>query len=1127
MSCGKNCNCGCCDGTKAVTPAPIYNRPGLDALTYRIGEHGSFFETMRARLSSTDFPALKGFGARTTDDPSIALMDGWSTVADVLTFYQERLANEGYLRTATERRSVLEMSRLIGYAPRPGVAATVYLSFDIDQNADQPVDIPTGSRVQSLPGPGETAQSFETIEDFTARREWDAIAPRMQRPNSILRMFIGTDESPGARVYLQGTSTGLKANDALLIQLFDGAPLMYRVSDVIPDSTANSTQVRFRNWDGSEIQPPTTTMVSRALLAFQQTVSGVNSPQSISQQILVAIGTFLEWLSDQSMASPLDTSVAQFLGDPKLVVKILLEVDTLQQAAASGISDATLAGDLKVAIRDIGAFSGCEGVTGIVATATQTLAASLSAIDVKKPNIQPKEDLVISGLLKQIVARLDLARSVPPRNSQSLVRDPATLFDPNSDVGAQAVAALAPAVATELANAIRNAKVSSDVPITIYAMRKKSLLFGSTASPKITGVNRDTGVASFQEWSDTDIHAAERQDTVYLDTPQETIQPGTWLVLDYSSVNTGVLGAISLPTLTQNSLLIARTGAISSKLARAVYNVSGQTTQIGLINADNQFTANWFSYDQSAATSLSSSTAAPPAAFTLIRHTVVYAQSEELPLAMEPIEDDICGGDQWIETDGLYTGLDTGRWLVVSGERADVAGTDGVSGSELVMLDAVQQYVQKTDLTALGALGQTAAAQLLTFEPGETLHTYLKLATPLAYCYQRGTVTINANVVKATHGETRNETLGSGDASATLQTFALKQSPLTFVPANVPQGVTSTLQVFVNGVQWQEAEALIAMGPIDRDFLTQIADDGTVSVIFGNGKSGARVPTGVANITAIYRNGIGQPGNVRAGQISQLLSRPLGVKGVNNPQEASGGADPETRDQARKNAPLAVMSLDRLVSVGDYADFTRTFAGIAKAVSARVQSGGGDGVYVTVAGLNDIPIPTSSDLYANLLDALRTYGDPSLPVRVQWRQLLMLVLSAGIAIDSDYQWVDVVGRVRAALLDRYSFENQDLGQSVVLSEAIALIQNQPGVLYVEVAALGAVSQVNGDGTLRSPQEISTALKNVTNPLVKRKRPRPFVPVAGIVAGKNAVLPAQLAFFVPTLPETLILNQIDN
>ena len=44
-----------------------------------MGEHGSFFETMKARLSSTDFPALKGLGARTTDDPSIAMLDGWAT----------------------------------------------------------------------------------------------------------------------------------------------------------------------------------------------------------------------------------------------------------------------------------------------------------------------------------------------------------------------------------------------------------------------------------------------------------------------------------------------------------------------------------------------------------------------------------------------------------------------------------------------------------------------------------------------------------------------------------------------------------------------------------------------------------------------------------------------------------------------------------------------------------------------------------------------------------------------------------------------------------------------------------------------------------------------------------------
>jgi len=60
---------------------------------------------------------------RDPSDPAIALLDSWALVADVLSFYQERIANEGYLRTALERRSVLELARLIGYQLRPGVAA--------------------------------------------------------------------------------------------------------------------------------------------------------------------------------------------------------------------------------------------------------------------------------------------------------------------------------------------------------------------------------------------------------------------------------------------------------------------------------------------------------------------------------------------------------------------------------------------------------------------------------------------------------------------------------------------------------------------------------------------------------------------------------------------------------------------------------------------------------------------------------------------------------------------------------------------------------------------------------------------------------------------------------------------
>ncbi len=111
------------------------------------------------------------------------------------------------------------------------------------------------------------------------------------------------------------------------------------------------------------------------------------------------------------------------------------------------------------------------------------------------------------------------------------------------------------------------------------------------------------------------------------------------------------------------------------------------------------------------------------------------------------------------------------------------------------------------------------------------------------------------------------------------------------------------------------------------------------TLIFGDGEHGARLPTGVLNVASVYRRGIGAPGNVRAEQLSLLMTRPLGVKAVINPLRASGGADKESRDLARENAPLSVMALDRLVSIEDYADFTRGFAGIAKARAQQSSDG--------------------------------------------------------------------------------------------------------------------------------------------------------------------------------------------
>ena len=133
--------CGCCEGLTQATPIEVTNRPGLSAIGYRVGTHGSFKASILARLSTSGRSALQSLRTRRDEDFSIGLIDAWATVLDILTFYQERLANESYLLTATERRSLLEQARLIGYELRPGVAAGAYLAFTVED---------TG--VASLPG---------------------------------------------------------------------------------------------------------------------------------------------------------------------------------------------------------------------------------------------------------------------------------------------------------------------------------------------------------------------------------------------------------------------------------------------------------------------------------------------------------------------------------------------------------------------------------------------------------------------------------------------------------------------------------------------------------------------------------------------------------------------------------------------------------------------------------------------------------------------------------------------------------------------------------------------------------------------------------------------------------------
>jgi hypothetical protein len=399
-----------------------------------------------------------------------------------------------------------------------------------------------------------------------------------------------------------------------------------------------------------------------------------------------------------------------------------------------------------------------------------------------------------------------------------------------------------------------------------------------------------------------------------------------------------------------------------------------------------------------------------------LRGTMVFAQSELLDMAAAPISDPITGPTMALAK--APAGLAKGQWLVASGK-------DSATGDALSEIVAVS--------------GIDGAA--LTVTP------------PLGNSYARDSFALNANVAPATHGETVQEILGSGDASQAYQQFTLKQPPLTYVSAATPSGAASTLALRVNDLLWHEVPTLYGRGPQEHVFVTRTDDAGRTTVEFGDGVTGARLPTGQDNVRAVYRKGIGVDGLVQAGQLSLLLTRPLGVKSVVNSEAATGAQDRESLDDARTNAPLTVLTLDRTVSLQDYEDFSRAFAGIAKALATWTWDGQMQRVFITVAGPDGAAIAPDSDTYRHLLEALQAAGDPFVSLRVQSYRPAYFRFAGKVKVDPAYQPSLVLAAVELALRTQFAFAARAFGQPVMLSEVIAVVQAVPGVVAVTVDKL--------------------------------------------------------------------------
>jgi uncharacterized phage protein gp47/JayE len=200
-----NFNCPC---DEIVFPPPLIIPAGLESLPRQIA---TFHEFRTAMLSSIgEQPALADWRARSSDDFGVMLLEMWAYVCDSISFYDELIANESYLRTAQLRPSLRKLVGLLGYIPRPASAATVDLAVFADGR--QPITIPAGASFRSGAFPGSAPQVFELDEETRAHpflNKWKVVPAR---PTTI--------DGPQRTVSVAVASTSPPPSAARLSQLF-------------------------------------------------------------------------------------------------------------------------------------------------------------------------------------------------------------------------------------------------------------------------------------------------------------------------------------------------------------------------------------------------------------------------------------------------------------------------------------------------------------------------------------------------------------------------------------------------------------------------------------------------------------------------------------------------------------------------------------------------------------------------------------------------------------------------------------------------------------------------------------------------------------------------------------------
>lgn len=160
--------------------------PGLDDLPRQYMTFNDYRTAMLTDIASQ--PALNGWSGEVEHDLGVMLLDMWSYVLDVTQFYDEKIAEESYIRTAKRAVSTNRIVELLGYKRKPALSSKVKLSVEIDGH--DTITLTSGVRFRSEAFDDQPPQVFELISDAEVSpqfNKWQLVdIPDTKFPGRIL-----------------------------------------------------------------------------------------------------------------------------------------------------------------------------------------------------------------------------------------------------------------------------------------------------------------------------------------------------------------------------------------------------------------------------------------------------------------------------------------------------------------------------------------------------------------------------------------------------------------------------------------------------------------------------------------------------------------------------------------------------------------------------------------------------------------------------------------------------------------------------------------------------------------------------------------------------------------------------